>query len=307
MADKIKILIICGTTATGKTSLSIKLAKKMNGEIICADSMQIYNGLEIGTAQPTKEEMHEVKHHLVAFLPPNERFSVAQYVKAAKECINEIHSRGKLPIIVGGTGLYIESLIKGIKFTEHEFDEKIRSDLNNRLEKEGIEILYNELFKIDEPYAKTLHLNQHSRIMRALEIHAQTGITMSQHLVNSIPKERPYDDFVVNLAYDDRKELYKNIELRIDNMLDEGLLNEAKLVYENKEEFTTAAQAIGYKEFFSYFENEKTLQECAELLKQSTRRYAKRQTTWFKRMKCDLIINPSIEAENNIIKIFNEK
>ncbi len=304
MADKKRIIVICGATATGKTSVSIKLAKELGGEIICADSMQIYKGLEIGTALPSKEEQSEIKHHLFAFLPPENTYSVAQYVKDANCCVNDILSRGKLPIIVGGTGLYIESLVKGLRFTNIKTDENIRFKIQERLEKEGIEKLYEELMQIDERYAKNLHINQHKRITRALEIHKQTGINMSQHLENSIPKQRPYDDFVVNLAYDDRAQLYENIEKRVDIMLESGILNEAELVYKNKEKFKTAAQAIGYKEFFAYFEEKDSLENCALLLKQSTRRYAKRQITWFKRMGSNLQLQASENAHLDIVKAF---
>ncbi len=304
MADKKRILIICGATATGKTAISIMLAKELEGEIICADSMQIYKGLEIGTALPTKEEQSGVKHHLFAFLPPEETYSVAMYVKQANECINDILSRGKLPIVVGGTGLYIESLVKGLRFTNIDVDDKVRQNILSRLEKEGAQKLYDELLQIDEQYAKTLHINQHKRITRALEIYEQTGVRMSKHIENSIPSERPYNDFIVNIAYNDRKQLYENIEKRVDLMLESGLLNEAKFVYENKDAFKTAAQAIGYKEFFAYFEQKESLENCAALLKQSTRRYAKRQITWFKRMGFNMQLQAHEKAHLDIIMKF---
>ncbi len=303
MADKINVLVICGATATGKTSLSIKLAKHFNGEIICADSMQIYKGLEIGTAQPTKQEQSEIPHHLVGFLPPNERFSVAQYVKCAHDSIAQIAAKGKLPIVVGGTGLYIESLVKGIAFQQHDFDEKIRQNLYKRLETQGAQALYNELLQIDETHAKTLHINQHSRIIRALEIYMQTGVKMSEHIENSVPKQRPYNDFIINLAFEQRQDLYINIEKRVDNMLIAGLLNEAKYVYDNRHDFTTAKGAIGYKEFFDYFESNADLPRCTAALKQATRRYAKRQITWFKRMGFSEQISPNEENDSLTAKI----
>ncbi len=285
MADKAKILVICGPTATGKTSLSVSVAKHLNGEIICADSMQIYKELSIGTAKVTPEEQGGVAHYLVDFLPPSQRFSVAEYTLLAKQHIEEITKRGKLPIIVGGTGQYIESLVKGMHFAAETTDERVREKIQKRLENEGAQKLYSELCEIDLPYAKKLHINNTVKITRALELYEQTGKTMTWQLQNSLPKERPFSDKIFCLNYSSRAELYDKINARVDSMVQSGLLQEAKLVHDNKSTYTTAAQAIGYKEFFKYFEGKSTLEDCVNLLKQATRNYAKRQLTWFKRME----------------------
>ncbi|NCC06861.1 MAG: tRNA (adenosine(37)-N6)-dimethylallyltransferase MiaA [Clostridia bacterium] len=281
MADKVKLLVIAGATATGKTSLSVELAKRLDGEVICADSMQIYDKLLVGTARPTSGEMQGIPHHLMGFLAPEKRFSVAEYVELASKCIDEISSRGKQPIITGGTGLYIQSLTDGVKFTQQDTDLSVREALSA----ETNEQLYERLLKLDAEYAKTLHPNNRKRVMRAVELYIQTGTTMTQQLANSVPTERPYDDYIAVLDYETRDALYDNINKRVDVMLKNGLLNEAKLVLENRESYVTAAQAIGYKEFFPYFENEQSLEQCTEKLKQATRNYAKRQLTWFNRMK----------------------
>ncbi len=284
MAAKGKLLVICGPTATGKTSLSVSVAKRLNGEIICADSMQIYKHLNIGTAKVTEEEKFGVAHHLVDFLPPSQQFSVAEYSKLAKECIDDITKRGKLPIIVGGTGQYIESIVKGINFAAESTDKSVRERIDKRLNDEGIEELYKQLCEIDPIYAAKLHINNTVRITRALELYEQTGKTMTWQLQNSLPSERPYNDKIFCLNCNERSKLYERINARVDLMVCGGVLEEARLVFDNKGTFTTAAQAIGYKEFFPYFKGESTLEECVDALKQATRNYAKRQLTWFKRM-----------------------
>lgn len=285
MADKANVLVITGPTATGKTVLSVLLAQRLNGEIICADSMQLYKGLTVGTAQATQEEMQGVAHHLVGFLPPEQRFSVADYVSAAAQCITAITARGHLPIVVGGTGLYIESLVKGIRFTEQKTDLSLRGELQKRLVQEGIEPLYEELCKADPDYAATLHKNNHGRVLRALELYVQTGQTMSQQLAQSLPPERPYHDIIVALNTPTREALYARIDARVDHMLQQGLLEEARVVYEHRDTYYTAAQAIGYKEFFGFWSGDEPLSTCVDKLKQASRHYAKRQLTWFRRMQ----------------------
>ncbi len=284
MADKAKILIVCGPTATGKTALAVKLAKILNAEIICADSMQIYKHLSIGTAKVTPEETEGVKHHIVDFLHPKERFSVAEYVSLASQCIKDINKKGKLCIVVGGTGQYINSLICGMSFTTQKTSDDIRENLYKRLEIEGIDSIYNELCEIDLAYAKNIHKNNHVRVIRAMELYLQTGKTMSTQIENSIPKTKPYNDVIIGVNYSSRQELYSNINKRVDVMMSKGLLQEAKTVYDNADEYITAAQAIGYKEFFKYFDGESNLDDCVLKLKQATRNYAKRQLTWFNKM-----------------------
>ncbi len=285
MADKVKLLVVCGPTATGKTSLSVKLAKKIKAEIICADSMQIYKHLSIGTAKVTKKEMDGIEHHLVDFLHPRERFSVADYVSLAQECIRQINNRGKACIVVGGTGQYIQSLVQGMNFTSQKTDDEIRKKLYKRLEIEGIDKIYDELCTIDYEYAKNLHKNNHVRVIRAMELYLQTGRTMSCQIENSIPENKPYNDTIAYINYSDRQTLYNSINARVDLMMSAGLLNEAKIVHDNANEYTTAAQAIGYKEFFDYFNGKSDLDTCVLKLKQATRNYAKRQMTWFNKMK----------------------
>ena len=287
MADKAKapLLVICGPTATGKTALSIRLCEQLSGEVISADSMQIYDSLDIGTAKPTARELAAAKHHLIGFLQPEQQFSAADYAALASEKIADITARGKLPLMVGGTGLYIETCIKGIRFTGEKPQSATRADLNARAEAEGMDVLYHELSMIDPPYAAKLHPNNKLRVLRALELYTDTGVTMSQQLADSRPSEPPYKSLVVALQYSNRALLYERINARVDEMLQNHLLEEAQRVFENRLRYRTAAQAIGYKEFFPYFEGTATLADCTEKLKQASRNYAKRQLTWFRRMQ----------------------
>ena len=285
MADKKKIIVICGPTASGKTGLSILLAQKFGGEIISADSMQIYKKLDIGTAKATAEEQAAVPHHLVDILHPDQPYNVQQFVEMAAQAIDDITSRGKIPVIAGGTGLYIESLINGIKFSDQPDNTGIKQQLQQELAENGKEYMYNILNEIDPDYARTVHMNNTVRVLRAIEIYRLTGHNMSWQLENSKPAEKPYDVLLIGLNYEDRQKLYNNINLRVDIMMNEGIIPEARYVYENRETFKTCTSAIGYKEFFPYFENTSGLDECVDKLKQASRNYAKRQLTWFNRMK----------------------
>ncbi len=282
--DKIKMLAIGGPTASGKTALSVKLAKRLNGEIICADSMQIYKGLDVGTAKVTQEEMQGVPHHLVGFLEPSERFSVADYVHKAQDCIEAIAERGKLPILVGGTGLYIQSLLYGVKFSEQPGSDAVRQQLQQQAEELGAEAMHQQLMKIDPLYASTVHPNNVGRVIRALELYQVAGITMTQQRERSLPSDSPYNSILLCPCYENRQTLYQRIDLRVLQMMEQGLLDEARWVYENQPNCPTAAQAIGYKEFFPFFEGAQTQEECVAKLQQASRNYAKRQLTWFKRM-----------------------
>lgn len=283
--DKQKLLAIGGPTASGKTSLSIELTKRLNGEIICADSMQIYQGLDVGTAKVTKEEMQGIPHHMVGFLSPEMVFSVADFVKMANDCIEDITSRNKLPILVGGTGLYIESLLNGVQFSEQKTDPSIRLKLEKQAEEYGVLEMHHRLELIDPDYAATVHPNNLGRVLRALELFESTGVTMTQQRMNSLPQEKPYNSLLFCIGFDQRETLYKRIDLRVDNMMNQGILKEAEEVYRHKELYKTAAQAIGYKEFFPYFDGTESLDNCVDKLKQASRNYAKRQLTWFRRMK----------------------
>ena len=278
---KKKAVAIIGPTASGKTSLSIELAKIFGGEIVSADSMQVYKNMDIATAKPTEDEMAQIKHHLIGFLDTDENYSVAKYKLDAMNSMAEICSRKKLPIIVGGTGFYIDTLIKNTEFIDYEKSD-IRDKLFERAEKEGIDVLYRELERIDSDTAKRLHINDEKRIVRALELYYSTGKTITQQTEDSHMNESEYEWCVIGLTARDRQYLYDRINLRVDIMLQQGLLKEARDFFES-DKSGTSAQAIGYKELKDYFDNKKTLEECVEKLKMETRRYAKRQLTWFRR------------------------
>lgn len=279
---KIDVIVIVGPTACGKTSLSISLAKILNAEIISADSMQIYKGMNIGTAKPTKEEMQGVPHHLIDFVDIDKEFSVAEYVKLAKSCIFDIDKRGKIPIVVGGTGLYINSLINDVHFIKQPSDPELRESLKERVEKEGIEALIAELKSFDKESAERLHPNNVGRIIRAIEIYRTTGITMSQQIENSKKVQSPYNPIMIGINYKDRDVLYDRINKRVDSMIDNGLVEEARRILSSNCS-KTAMNAICYKELIPYINGQCSLCEAVENLKMQTRRYAKRQITWFKK------------------------
>ena len=285
MADlsKSRVIAVGGPTASGKTALSVGLAKAFGGEIINADSMQIYKNLDVGTAKPSIEERQGIPHYLLDFLPPETPYSVADFTAAADPLIQEITARGKLPLVVGGTGLYITSLLNGTAFAPEKTDPAIRARLQERAEAEGGAALYAELQSIDPDYAAQVHPNNLPRVIRALELYAATGRRMSEERVNARPAEPPYRSLCLCLTCRDRAVLYDRIERRVNLMVENGVLAEAKQVYDHRDTYRTAAQAIGYKEFFPYFEGTGSLDECTARLKQATRNYAKRQLTWFRR------------------------
>ena len=279
--DKQFIAVVCGPTASGKTALSVELAKRLSGEIISADSMQIYKGMDIATAKPTEQEKQGIPHYLMDFLDPHDSFSVADYVKMAHERIAEIAPRGNLPIIVGGTGLYISSLIDNLSFEETESDYEYRDELRALAQEKGNGYLLRMLREIDPETAARLHENNLNRIIRALEVYKTTGRTMSEQQRLSRLSPSPYDPCMIQLDYD-RETLYDRINRRVDIMLAEGLIDEARQFTEQSD-YPTAAQAIGYKELMPYLKGESELEPCVERLKQVTRKYAKRQLTWFRR------------------------
>lgn len=294
-----RIIVIAGPTAVGKTALSIEIARRINGEIVSADSMQIYKGLDVGTAKPTSEEQRAVKHHMIDVCSPEVRYNVADYVSEASTCIEDIFLRGKVPVVTGGTGLYIDNLIYDNDFGDFELDLSVRERLNERGEKEGGESLLKELSEIDPETAQRLHQNDIRRIVRALEVFYSTGKTQSYFIKNSRTKAPRYSFCYNVLACSDRALLYERINSRVDVMLENGLMDEVKKVlsspwYEN----STAAQAIGYKEFEEYFKGTKSLEECVELLKQRSRNYAKRQLTWFRNKKEAVFYN--VDVQDNI-------
>ncbi len=282
MNSKPPVLVVTGPTASGKTALGIELAKIYNGEVVSADSMQIYKGMDIATAKPTPQEMDGIPHHLISFVDRTQSFSVADYVKVAYETINDIHKRGKLPIVVGGTGLYISSMMDNIQFCEIESSEEIRSKLYLEAQTFGNKHLLDRLYTIDVKSAETLHENNLGRIVRALEVYELTGKTMSQLKEESRSVETPYNWLAFGLNFQDRNTLYERINKRVDIMVQNGLIEECLEVY-NHGNMKTSHQAIGYKELIPYFENKSSLQECIDCIKQETRHYAKRQLTWFRK------------------------
>lgn len=299
LENSIKVVSIVGPTASGKTKLAVKLAKKFDGEIVSADSMQIYKGMQIATAKPTFDETEGIKHHLIDFVSPDETYSVAMFVKDASNCIADINSRGKLPFIVGGTGLYVDSLLNNISFCEEQRDEKLSLELRKIYEEQGIDALLEMLSEFDIDSANRLKTERNlKRIIRAIEFYKTTGITITEQNEKSKLEKSPYSPIKIGLNYKDRAKLYERINKRVDLMLENGLVNEAKDVLSNKLSFTSI-KAIGYKELLPYFNGEKTLDECVEKLKMETRRYAKRQITWFKR---DLDINWLYADEYNSIE-----
>ena len=283
MENSIKVVSIVGPTASGKTKLSVELAKHFNGEIVSADSMQIYRGMQIATAKPTKTEMDGIPHHMMDFLPPDKTYSVASYVKDASECIADIHSRGKLPFIVGGTGLYVDSLLNNVSFSDDKRDEEYCSELRKIGEEEGADKLLDMLSKFDPESAERLRDGRNiKRIIRAIEFYKTTGKTITEQIKESHNVPSPYSAVKIGLNCRDRQVLYDRINRRVDIMLEEGLLEETQRVI-NSELSYTSVKAIGYKELIPYFRGNKNLNDCVEKLKMETRRYAKRQITWFKR------------------------
>lgn len=294
--EKRKVIAVVGPTASGKTSLAVEIAKAVDGEIISADSMQIYKGMFIATAQPTEEEKQGIPHHLISIIEPSETYSVAQFVSDAKRCIDDITARGKVPVIAGGTGLYVDSLLYGIDFGFVPDNSEMREKLKERLENEGAEKLLEELREIDPETAETLHVNNAGRILRALEVYYLTGETISEQKRKSREKGSDYDSLYVYIEYTDRQKLYDRIEKRVDVMVSTGLLEEAEKFISLGEE-TTAKQAIGYKELKPYFGGECTLDEALDNLKKETRHYAKRQMTWFRRNENKFTVYPDADPD----------
>lgn len=300
------VIVITGPTATGKTKVSIELAKLLSGEIISADSMQVYRHMNIGTAKPTFEEMCGVRHHLIDIVNPDEEFNVVKFSKLANNCIKDIINKGKLPVITGGTGLYINSLIYNYSFQEIEKDQRFRQRLEEQVMFEGTAVLHKRLSHIDPESAMRINPNDMRRIVRALEIFELTGRTMTESLdIQDVIPAR-YRFFIFGLSMD-RELMYKRINQRVAQMFQSGLLDEIvllrKMGYDLK---TNAMQGLGYKEISWYMEGKMTLNEAMSLMKRNTRRYAKRQMTWFRRMK-EIVwieagegINAKIIAENII-------
>ena len=289
--EKPKVIVICGPTASGKTALSIELAKKINGEIISSDSMQIYKDMDIGTAKPSKEEMQGIPHHLIGFVEPSQRYSVAEFKKDAEVAIEAVLAKGKTPIVVGGTGLYVDSLIYGIEYQDIELDEKYRQELEERAEKEGLSKIYEEAKKIDPQAMEKISLNDKKRIFRVLEIYKATGKNKTEQEIESRKNEVKYDYKVFAINWD-REILYERINKRVDIMIGQGLIEEVQQLLEKYDEFPTAMQGLGYKEVVEFLQGEILKEEMIEKIKMETRRYAKRQITWFKKNKQTIWIGP---------------
>ncbi len=280
-----KLIVICGPTASGKTSAGVNLAKCFEAQVVSADSMQIYKGMDIATAKPDIRQMQGVKHHLIGYVDRNDSYSVADYLNDARSVINKLHSENVLPIVVGGTGLYISSLVDNIVFDENKTDKALRLSLQKQAQELGNQAMLDKLYEIDPHCAESLHPNNLNRILRALEIYYQTGITMTEHKRRSKLKESPYDCLMLGIDYADRNVLYERINKRVEIMVESGLLQEAKSAYDSGSLGNTAAAAIGVKELIPYFQGCISLDCAIEKIKTETRRYAKRQLTWFRRDK----------------------
>ena len=278
-----RIAAVVGPTASGKTALAVALAKQFNGEVVSADSMQIYRKLNIGTAKPTAEEMQGVPHHMLDVADPGDSYSVSRYEKEATACVEDILSRGKLPILCGGTGLYVDALIRGGGFLESGVDSGLRAQLEEEWDARGGEAMLQRLASFDPDSAARLHLNDKKRIIRAVEVYLQTGITITEHNARTAALPPRYDAVMIGLRTEPRQILYSRIDRRVTKMLDAGLEQEARQLLESGDLAGTAAQAIGYKEMLAYFRGEATLEQAADLIRQKSRNYAKRQLTWFQR------------------------
>lgn len=278
-----RLICITGPTASGKTALSIALAQRLHTEIISSDSMQIYQGMDIGTAKPTSAEQAAVPHHMIDIVQPDEPFSVARYVELADDCAQALLAQGKIPIVVGGTGLYLDALIEGSAFPGDETDYSIREKYQEMARTQGNEAVHARLAAVDPVAAERLHPNNLKRVIRALEVFEQTGMTLDAFNQQNKRPEPKYQAVKIGLRPSDREVLYDRINRRVDQMLEQGLLAEAERLFRSGLLVGTAAQAIGYKELADYFSGNGTLEQCVEVLKRRTRNYAKRQMTWLAR------------------------
>lgn len=294
-----KAIVVVGPTASGKTSLGIYIAKKYNGEVISADSMQIYKEMSVSTAKPTIDEMDGVKHHLIDFVDITDTYSVSDYCRDAKAVFDDIISRGKLPVIVGGTGLYIDSFITNTRFFDDAQSDEIRKRLQKQANDEGLDVLYNRLKEIDPDAAAKIHPNNSVRVIRALEVYEATGKTITQQTEQSHSVASDIDALYIGINYSDREKLYDRINRRVDIMMENGLLDEAKSLFSG-EYSATAVNSIGCKEMKPFLDGEKSLSECVEKLKMSTRHYAKRQLTWFRRNESVKWVYPDKQNEDEL-------
>ena len=307
-SGKIKIAAIVGPTAGGKTALSIEMAKRYGGEIISCDSMQIYRGMDIGTAKPDMKERDGIPHHMIDICDPTEKFSCSDYAEMALKCINDIAGRGKIPIFCGGTGLYLDSVLRGVRDDGATSDPVFREEMQRFADENGAAALHAKLSEVDPEAALSIHQNNVRRVIRALEVYHTTGKTKTQLDAESREKEPDFDALVIGLNYENRDILSSRIDKRVDIMIKNGLLDEAKMLYDKGllSPNTTAGQAIGYKELFPYFEGQCPLEDAAEQLKLDTRHYAKRQMTWFLAKKNVSWISVCGEKDDYLTKTFEE-
>lgn len=312
LQEKKKLVVLTGPTAVGKTELSIELAKRINGEIISCDSIQVYKGFDIGSAKITPEEMNGVPHHLIDILEPTEPFSIADFKEYALRAMDDIYSRGHIPILTGGTGFYIQSVVNDISFEETE-DDGYRQKLEILLQEKGIDYLYEMLKEVDPVSCESIHKNNTKRVIRALEFNHQTGKKISEHNETERAKTSPYN-FAYFVLDCDRDALYKRIEKRIDIMVEQGVVDEVKNLIDTYHLTSdhTSMQGIGYKEFIPYLKGEQSLEETLEILKRDTRHFAKRQLTWFRREREVIWVNKDKLIDTNhqldfIINILKEK
>lgn len=303
MTKKKPLIILTGPTAVGKTSLSIALARAVGGEIISADSMQVYRKMNIGTAKIRPEEMEGIPHYLVDVLDPSEEFNVVRFQEMARQAMEEIYAHGNIPILTGGTGFYIQALLYAIDFSVHAPEETYRKELTELAKTKGKEYLYAMLKEADPEYARTVHANNVKKVIRALEYYQETGEKLSAHNQQQQEKESPYD-FMYFVLNHDRETLYARINARVDQMMEEGLPEEVRgLFEEGYGPELVSMQGIGYKEFFPYFYGEQTLDEVTEQIKKDTRHFAKRQLTWFRREKKVQWVNKQeFENENDVLE-----
>lgn len=296
---KIPVIVIAGPTASGKSALALELAEKYNGEIVSADSMQIYKGLDIGTAKPNADELKRVRHHLIDIAERNEAFSAADFCEKAREAVSDIHSRGRLPIMVGGTGLYIDSFLYGVSFSHSNENTNLRDELSALAREKGNDAVHKILSELDGEAAKKIHPNNLKRVIRAIEIIKESGKSLEESIEK--PKTESEYNFIYVVLMPNRSVLYERINMRVDEMVKQGLLNEAKMLYdEHLPSDATCMQAIGYKELFPIFEKGADEKDALETLKKDSRHYAKRQITWFKRHDEALVLEkPCLEELEN--------
>lgn len=308
--SKIPLIVVAGPTASGKTGLAIDIANYVGGEIVSADSMQIYKYMDIGSAKPTKEEQSQAVHHMIDFLEPHEEFSVADYTEMAHKVIADIYGREKIPVMAGGTGLYINSVVNDVTFGEMDTDYELREELKKTAEEKGSEYLLHMLAEFDEVSAKRLHPNNLRRIIRAIEFYKITGKPISEHQEETKQTVSRYNPLMLCVNWD-REGLYDRINQRVDIMMNEGLLDEVKRLTDmGYTQALNSMKGIGYKEVMDYFDGKASLEETVEIIKQSSRRYAKRQLTWFRRDERIHYVsseNPFEEAKKLINDFLNNK